>query len=420
MKSKLRAFISGLLYVVALLSLLGAIMATSRGSLLDFSDLARLILCAFAVLCVVIATLVWKAKEDRGKRKKIIVMIIAIVVIIGGGLIDTFFSPPGRGATEYVSIQFPFSVSDVESVEAYHYYSDPAEAEKKTVTDTETITALYESLQSLMLQDKDIEDQEIHNVAIFRFNLPDGSAYDIVYTGYGVKNGEIKTSGGSNYFTSADLGGKWMNLPGEAIPAEESELPEVSIIPPTKPIVSEVNGNTVNKENKITEQGGSLTEPPELTVACNEKQISALRGTYSWEYQNGDGTSTCIEADSMHPLESKEYMSYLPLAYSAYSATSSFRAHLLFTVLPDEVEIVYWNADCWGNTSAEETVLPVRTIEVDAEDGSWSVDYTADLLPGNNIYEVIAKWSSSEEYTGTAHYSFYTTMGDYKFVPISE
>ena len=420
MKNKLRAFMSGLLYVVALFSFLGAITATSRGSLLDFSDLARLVLCAFAVLCVVIATLVWKAKDAHGKRKKIIVMIVAIVVIIGGGLIDTFFSPPGRGATEYVSIQFPFGVSDVESIEAYHYYSDPTEAEKKTVTDAEAITALYESFQSLMLQEKDIEDQEIHNIAIFRFNLPDGNTYDIVYTGYGVKNGEIKTSGGSNYFTSADLGGKWMNLPGEAVPADENELPEVTILPPTKPIVSEVNGNPVNENNTVMEQGGVLTEPPELTVVCNEKQITALRGTYSWAYQNKDGTSTCIEADSMHPLESKEYMPDLPLAYSAYSATSSFRAHFQFSVLPDEVEIVYWNVDCWGDTSAKETVLPVRTIEVESADGSWSVDYTADLLPGNNIYEIIAKWSSSEEYNGVAHYSFYTTMGDYKFVPVGE
>ena len=420
MKNKLRAFMSGLLYVVALFSFLGAITATSRGSLLDFSDLARLVLCAFAVLCVVIATLVWKAKDAHGKRKKIIVMIVAIVVIIGGGLIDTFFSPPGRGATEYVSIQFPFGVSDVESIEAYHYYSDPTEAEKKTVTDAEAITALYESFQTLMLQEKDIEDQEIHNVAIFRFNLPDGNTYDIVYTGYGVKNGEIKTSGGSNYFTSADIGGKWMNLSGDAVLADESELPEVAIIPPTKPIVSEVNGNPVNEENMVMEQDGVLTEPPELTVVCNEKQITALRGTYSWEYQNKDGTSTAIEADSMHPLESKEYMPDLPLAYSAYSSVSSFRAHLQFPVTPDEVEIVYWNEDCWGNPSADKTVLPVKTIEIDFADGSWGVDYSAELIAGNCIYEIIARWNSSEEYNGTAHYSFYTTMGDYKFVPFGE
>lgn len=239
MKNKTRAFILGLLYVVALFSFLGAITATSSNSMLDFSNLARLIFCGLAVICVIAATLIWKAKDTRGKKNKVIAMVVAIAVIVGGGLIDTFFSAPGQGATEYVSIQFPFGVSDIESIEAFHYYSDPSKAEKKTITDAESIAYLYESFQSIMMQDKDIEDREIHNVAIFRFNLPDGTKYDVVYTGYGVKNGEVKTSGGSNYFTSADLGGKWQNISVEAVPADENELPEVTIILPTKPVVTD-------------------------------------------------------------------------------------------------------------------------------------------------------------------------------------
>ena len=31
-----------------------------------------------------------------------------------------------------------------------------------------------------------------------------------------------------------------------------------------------------------------LTGPPELRVLCGEKQITALKGTYSWTYQNGE------------------------------------------------------------------------------------------------------------------------------------
>ena len=135
MKNKTRAFIVGLLYVVALFSFLGAITATSSNSMLDFSNLARLIFCALAVICVMAATLIWKAKDARGKRNKVFVMVVAIAVIVGGGLIDTFFSAPGQGATEYVSVQFPFGVSDIESIEAFHYYSDPSEAEKKISED---------------------------------------------------------------------------------------------------------------------------------------------------------------------------------------------------------------------------------------------------------------------------------------------
>lgn len=161
-------------------------------------------------------------------------------------------------------------------------------------------------------------------------------------------------------------------------------------------------------------------EPPELTIVCGEKQVTALKGTYSWEYSNGNGTSTGIEADSMHPLDSKEYMNELPLAYSYKSSIDSFKAHLQFEIAPDEVEIRYWDASCWNDYSAESKELTVQALEADYVDGGFSTEYTAKLLEGNYIYEVIAKWSSSEDYGGTAYYSFYTVMGDYEPVSIQE
>ena len=161
-------------------------------------------------------------------------------------------------------------------------------------------------------------------------------------------------------------------------------------------------------------------EPPELTIVCGEKQIMALKGTYSWEYSNGNGTSTGIEADSMHPLNAKEYMTELPLAYSYKSSIDLFKAHLQFETAPDEVEIRYWDASCWNDYSAERKELTVQALEADYIDVGFSTEYTAKLLEGNYIYEVIAKWSSSEDYGGIAHYSFYTVMGDYEPVSIQE
>ena len=36
----------------------------------------------------------------------------------------------------------------------------------------------------------------------FRFNLSDGTSYDLIYACYGVKNGELKSeAGGFKYFT---------------------------------------------------------------------------------------------------------------------------------------------------------------------------------------------------------------------------
>lgn len=236
MKNKTRAFIVGLLYVVALFSFLGAITATSSHSMLDFSDLARLIFCGLAVICVIAATLICKAKDARGKRNKVIAMVVAIAVIVGGGLIDTFFSAPGQGATEYVSVQFPFGVTDMESIEVYHYDGVPVNAEKKLVTDEENMTYIYETLNSLLMQEKEVEERTGASVTSFCFNLPDGSEYNLVYVGNGVKNGKIKRNDGTSYFTSADVGSIWENLSIEAVPADESELPDVTIIPPTTPL----------------------------------------------------------------------------------------------------------------------------------------------------------------------------------------
>lgn len=81
---------------------------------------------------------------------------------------------------------------------------------------------------------------------------------------------------------------------------------------------------------------------------------------------------------------------------------------------------MYWSTDCWGNASADKNVLEVKTIEIDFADGSWGVDHAIDLIDGNYIYEVVARWNNSKEYSGVAHYSFYTVMGNYEQFPVGE
>ena len=151
-----------------------------------------------------------------------------------------------------------------------------------------------------------------------------------------------------------------------------------------------------------------VTEPPELVIVCGEEQITALKGTYSWVHNNGDGTATEVEAESVHPLECKELMPNLPLD----SSIDVFKAHLKFAIDPDEIEARYWSTDCWNKPSEESQELEVQAIEVDFVDGGVATDHVMKLLDGNYIYEVIAKWNSPEEYGGTAYYSFYTVMGD--------
>lgn len=290
MKNKTRAFIVGLLYVVALFSFLGAITATSRGSMLDFSNLARLIFCALAVICVIAATLIWKAKDARGKRNKVIAMVVAIAVIVGGGLIDTFFSAPGQGATEYVSVQFPFGVTDMERIEAYHYDGVPVNAEKKMVTAPEAMTYLYETFNSLMLQEEEVEELTGASITSFRFVLKDGTQYNLIYVGNGVKSGKLKRNDGTSYFTSADIGQMWVNLSGEAVPADESELPNVTIIPPTTPLEHDLSvAGDLNLSEHIEKDIVFVASP---IIHTNSEKISVTNNGDSalniYLYNNGE------------------------------------------------------------------------------------------------------------------------------------
>ena len=169
-----------------------------------------------------------EAKEKQSGRKKraiavLIFLILCIVVIFTA----VFLSPINIDDTP-VKIDFPFGVEDVESVTMYHYDGVPTSAEKKVVVAEKDIKTLYDAFKGLSLKDKTAEETAGADVTSFRFNLSDGSSYDLIYTCYGVKNGELKSeAGGFKYFTTADIGSYWNNLNAEveAAPASESELP---------------------------------------------------------------------------------------------------------------------------------------------------------------------------------------------------
>ena len=128
---------------------------------------------------------------------------------------------------ETVHIDFPFEVGDVENIEMYHYAGAPVSAEKKVIVEESDITALYDMFEDLSLEDKQVEETTGASVTSFRFNLSDGTNYELVYVCDGVKNGKLKSSTGNfEYFTSSDIGSYWSNIDLEAVPVEESELPK--------------------------------------------------------------------------------------------------------------------------------------------------------------------------------------------------
>ena len=129
-------------------------------------------------------------------------------------------------------------------------------------------------------------------------------------------------------------------------------------------------------------------EPPILTVTDGVgNSVNANTGTYTWMYDNGDGTQTGVCADSSHPLEWQEFLTPL--------TTSSATVELTFAVQPQEFTVRCWSDDNWGKTDAEEEFI--------ACSGN-----TLELKPGGYIYEVVAEWTGENLVAeGTAYYGFY-------------
>ena len=128
---------------------------------------------------------------------------------------------------ETVNINFPFEVGQVENIEMYHYTGVHVSAEKKVVVAETDIIDLYDKFEDLSLMEKQVEETTGGDVTSFRFNLSDGTNYELVYVCNGVKNGKLKSSTGNfEYFTSSDIGSYWSNMDLESVPVKESELPK--------------------------------------------------------------------------------------------------------------------------------------------------------------------------------------------------
>lgn len=130
-----------------------------------------------------------------------------------------------------------------------------------------------------------------------------------------------------------------------------------------------------------------LEKPPALTVVCGQAETDALPGSYSWQLENADGTTTNITADSAHPLDCRDLLSPLE--------TTEATAALRFSEEPDSiVDIQCWSDEHWSEPAAESEAVSVS--------GS-----TMELKSGGYIYEITAQWDTKDGYGGTAHYSVY-------------
>ncbi|MDE5819265.1 MAG: hypothetical protein K2I07_08090 [Lachnospiraceae bacterium] len=147
-------------------------------------------------------------------------------------------------------------------------------------------------------------------------------------------------------------------------------------------------------EFSVMEEGTSvrLEKPPLLTVISDENAHDALLGTYSWQRENGDGTSTGIEVDHAHPLDCEAWLPPLE--------TTCKTAVLRFAEEPDRiVSIRCWSDENWSDPTAESEDITVMENEIELKIGGY-------------IYEVTAEWNTENGYGGTAYYSFYVKRSE--------
>ncbi len=161
----------------------------------------------------------------------------------------------------------------------------------------------------------------------------------------------------------------------------------VFVIAPGKEILSQYSGRLLKGEDTLS----VLEEPPGLDVISDETCISTLLGTYTWQYKNNDGTVTGIAADSVHPLECKEFLEFFEIT----GATATIR----FTEEPDAIlNVCCWSDEYWSDSSADSENVSVNGNEIE-------------LKPGGYIYEVTAEWNAEKRgYGGSAYYSFYVKV----------
>ena len=116
--------------------------------------------------------------------KKLIALVLAVVCVLG--LVGC--------NNKTVNIDLPFEVGDVENIEMYHFVGAPVSAEKKVIVAEETIKNLYDMFEGLSLELKEVEETAGAEITSFRFNLSDGTSYELIYGCYGVKTGNLKSS----------------------------------------------------------------------------------------------------------------------------------------------------------------------------------------------------------------------------------
>lgn len=121
-----------------------------------------------------------------------------------------------------ITIELPFTETEILHIEMYHYEGVPSAEECKIITGREDVKTLYNELQKMKVRTikKDSDSMTGGSVTRFIFALSDGSNYDLEYYNPGTKPTVASEIGEYIYYTSANLEKYWSKFDYELVEKE--------------------------------------------------------------------------------------------------------------------------------------------------------------------------------------------------------
>lgn len=174
--------------------------------------------------------------------------------------------------------------------------------------------------------------------------------------------------------------------------SRSSEIPEYRYSGDSYETTCPVPDGAVFERVEIPGADAVVTEPPALNLYGWRISQEATVGSYTWDYLGEDGQRHHSIADGNTMLAQADKLAEIrhdPKDYYLSSIDLS-PISLSFEVMPDQVTVLAWRQE------GEEAVSEI----VPLEDMTFRMDF------GVEVYEIIAKWDTSEYYNGEVHYGF--------------
>lgn len=228
------------------------------------------------------------------------------------------------------------------------------------------------------------------NGKTFSFGYSAFSSY-FAYGNYEVVNGSlILRTGDGKYTYVFDLGEDKLIFDA----SRSSKIPEYRYSGDSDETECPVPDGAVFERVVITEPADAQKIPPELTLyGAWRSSAQATMGIYDWTYDNGDGTFGTTIACGTNLVELADQLSVLVIQYSPLSSISPDTVGLHFEVMPDEFVVLAWELD------GEEPVS--QMVEMNGTQ--------MQLVPGADVYEVVATWDKTDGCGGEVRYGFRVT-----------